>query len=77
MERVEIAQQTVLVVVACAVKDATKEEIERHVNSVIPTGISSKWGIAEEVYQGKDKPATKNPCPCDDHADRLHYVLYC
>jgi type IV pilus biogenesis protein CpaD/CtpE len=77
MEKVEIARAGVLSMIACATKDATKEEIEEYVNTQHPTGISSKWTITDEPFNKGSLIETPNPGQCELYHDRLHYLLVC
>lgn len=56
----------------CTSLEDTKE-IERRANAWHPTGISSRWEIADEPF-GTGEP---NPCPCNIASDRKHYLLHC
>ena len=59
----------------CVEKDLSREEIERQVNAMNPTGLSHGWKV-------DDAPAfsegSANPHPCEDEpATRLHYLMVC
>lgn len=57
----------------CAKADLPPEEVERLVNEVSPTGISSRWTISPEKFRtGED-----NPHQCETHSDRKHYLMVC
>lgn len=59
---------------ACAPKDMDREAVERSVNSQHPTGIRSRWCVADEPF----RTGEPNPCPCNDHPEeRLHWLLVC
>lgn len=54
--------------------DLTSEkEIEKKVNIQNPTGIESQWTISPDKF----KDGHSNPCPCETHKDRKHYLLIC
>lgn len=59
---------------ACAPEDATREAIEREVNIINPTGISSQWKISTD-----EKFASGEPMPnkCETARNKLHYLLTC
>jgi hypothetical protein len=59
----------------CASRDLRIAEIEKIANARYPTGIESRWQFAEDepTFSG----GQPNPCPCDRHADRLHWLLSC
>jgi len=58
---------------ACVKKGLNKAEIERQANTYHPTGISSRWEITSDDFAD----GTPNPCPCDTHSEREHYLLHC
>lgn len=59
----------------CVLKHATKKQIEEQANMNQPTGISSKWQLAEDSQFAEGTP---NPCPCDKQPEtRMHYLLNC
>ena len=58
----------------CVPKDATREEIENYVNAQHPTGIELRWQISSDAKFSGGQP---NPCPCNDHEERLHYLMVC
>lgn len=63
-------------IVACSVcvpHDMPREEIERLVNMESPTGISSRWAIAEDSFAD----GAENPHECELDTSRLHYLLHC
>lgn len=59
---------------ACVPKDMSIEDIEKGVNTQLPTGISSRWAISKDktFRQGKS-----NPCECDQDSNKKHYLLNC
>ena len=57
----------------CVPKGMPRVEIEKEVNSINPTGISSQWGISSEAF----RDGSENPCACDKDPDRSHYLLHC
>jgi hypothetical protein len=59
---------------ACAPEDMPKEEVEKLVNLINPSGVSN-WTIAEEPF-ADGKP---NPSKCDKYSseNRLHHLLSC
>lgn len=58
---------------ACAPAGMAVADIERNVNMSHPTGISSQWALASTPFASGEP----NPCPCNDDAGRLHYLLSC
>ena len=57
----------------CVPREMTREKIELKVNLINPTGIESKWKISIEKFSNGDN----NPCICNNHIERLHYLLSC
>lgn len=59
----------------CAPKAWTPERIEEEVNTINPTGISSRWKISSDTKFHTGQPM---PCPCNDPgAERLHWLMEC
>lgn len=59
----------------CATKDATDEEILAVCNLANPSGTSNGWAIvrkADDDFWGK-----VGPVQCEDHPDRMHYLVAC
>lgn len=48
-------------------------EIERRANAEHPTGISRPWKIHPQPF----KCGKPNPCACDEHPNRKHWLLSC
>ena len=61
--------------VYCSVcTDSTdRPAIELKVNLQNPTGIQSRWEIADENFNSGES----NPCPCPDHEGKQHYLMVC
>lgn len=57
----------------CAPAGMSREVVEAVVNSQNPSGISSPWRIADRQF----RTGQPNPTPCDQHGDRMHYLLSC
>lgn len=58
----------------CAAIDLAPEEVEREVNAIHPTGISSQWRISGDTF----RTGQPNPCPCGtDPESRRHWLLEC
>lgn len=47
------------------------EEMTARLNADHPTGISSRWEIADQLPDG-----TPNGKPCDDHPDARRHLLF-
>lgn len=59
----------------CATNDLSIKEITEEVNRISPTGISSKWALADdEFFDGQEKT---NPCVCELDDNRKHYLFHC
>lgn len=58
---------------ACAPADTPREEVEEAVNISHPTGLSSRWKIADEPFVSGDD----NPSPCNTDPERQHWLLSC
>lgn len=60
---------------ACVPKGMDRSTVEAVVNALYPHPKESelRWAIADEPFASGDP----NPCPCNDSADRLHYLLAC
>lgn len=50
------------------------EEAADRLNADYPTGISSRWGLAEEKIFND---GVANGCDCPDHAGNKHYLMSC
>lgn len=52
----------------------TPEEATQRLNMEHPTGITSRWAVADEEFAGGES----NPCPCPDHPEtHKHYLFNC
>jgi len=58
----------------CAKKNLTPKFIEKEVNRMSPTGISTDWVMSKDK---KFKSGHPNPCQCEEHTNRKHYLLNC
>lgn len=58
---------------ACVPKGMSREVIEGSVNTSHPTGISSRWRVADEPF----KTGEPNPCQCGDDPGRQHFLFVC
>lgn len=56
----------------CAIKDATDEEILEVCNKENPSGTSGGW--LEVVREGEENML---PVTCEDHPERVHYLVVC
>lgn len=58
----------------CVKKGFARDRIEESANLYHPTGISSRWEIADEDFAD----GNPNPSPCNTQPDeREHYLLHC
>lgn len=73
-ERVIVYGRGIVSASACAVDGTTREEIEAAVNARYPTGISSRWTLANESHFATGEPM---PCPCNSAPGRQHWLLHC
>ena len=60
-----------LVHLSCCTDVTDRAEIERLANIDQPTGIASKWTIADEPFAS----GQPNGCPCNDEPDKYHHWL--
>jgi len=75
MENIIIYAQGLVSMSICVKSELTKEQIEKQVNILSPTGISSKWSISKDKTFQDGSP---NPCDCNEHkGKRKHYLLNC
>jgi hypothetical protein len=59
----------------CAPLRYTAEMVEREVNEINPTGVSSEWRVSKDKQFSTGQP---NPCPCNDPASgRQHWLMNC
>lgn len=70
----EVIVQKFLGMIVCAPKRYTPEDVERAANLLNPAGTTLGWRIADQAEFHDD---TTNPCDCDEHAERQHWVLWC
>ncbi|HEX6970501.1 MAG TPA: hypothetical protein VF174_17040 [Micromonosporaceae bacterium] len=49
------------------------EEATERLNSEHPTGISSRWEVADDPTFSDGRP---NPLPCDDYPDTHRHILF-
>lgn len=75
MNKVDIYSIGIVYLSACAEDSLSIEEITTEVNKLHPTKISSKWTLSEDKTF-KDGIST-NPCKCNQHSNRLHYLFTC
>lgn len=57
----------------CAPASLDRERVEFETNFINPTGITSRWTIADEAFND----GTPNPIQCLHDPTRLHYLLTC
>jgi hypothetical protein len=50
----------------------TDAEATERLNLVHPTGISSRWSIADEPF----RTGEPNGCPCNDRPDTHRHILF-
>ncbi len=74
MEEILIYSVGIASMSACVLKSTETPEIEKKANGNHPTGISSRWEIAEEDHFADGEPM---PCQCDTYDDRQHWLLHC
>ena len=65
----------------CVIADATDEEILDVCNRLNPAGISGGWSEVVRTIN-TDAPGIFDtqgmlPKQCEDHADRMHYLVTC
>jgi hypothetical protein len=63
-------------IVHCSVCTSIKnrKKLTDAVNAMNPTGIRSRWQIAEDKAFRTGEP---NPCPCEQDPRRKHYLFTC
>lgn len=71
--QVEVYSWGLVYVSACAPETVSRNDVEDAVNLSHPTGIKSRWRVADENFASGDD----NPCACSDHPDRRHWLLSC
>ena len=47
-------------------------EVERRMYAW-PTGVAQRW----KLYEGGFRTGQTNPCQCNEHPDRKHYLFSC
>lgn len=58
----------------CAPVTMPRADVEARANQKRPTGVKSKWTIADEKFRNGDD----NPRPCEVFSEtRVHYLLWC
>lgn len=57
----------------CAVKTATDEQILAYCNEKNPAGTTNGWTTVIK----NDTDANLNPVTCEEHQDRVHYLISC
>lgn len=58
----------------CVDASLNRDEIEREVNLLEPTAISSRWVVSDAPNFANGPP---NPCVCEQDTTRLHYLMEC
>lgn len=58
---------------ACAPAGMPADEVEDAVNAQNPTGIASRWKVADEPFAD----GAPNPPPCNDGPLKTHWLLSC
>ena len=76
MERVEVARcmMGIAHMQVCAVADATDEEILNICNKQNPAGTQNGWMVV--IRDDKEYPQC-NPIRCNEHPDRMHFMISC
>ena len=72
-EPIEIYATGIVCLSVCAENDIPISEVEAYANKETPTGITHGWEKAGENFAD----GSPNPCPCNEDATRLHYLLNC
>lgn len=73
MDEVAIYSMGLVACSVCVPEGMARDRIEFAVNQQAPTGISSRWSIADEPFASGDP----NPSPCGTLPGRLHYLATC
>jgi hypothetical protein len=61
-------------VCASVCTNMTVEEATAELNRQHPTGIATRWSLStDKAFRGGEP----NPCPCNRHEGRLHYLFNC
>lgn len=55
----------------CAPPEMTREEVEKAVNAMNPTGVDSQWRVSDEPFR------TGEPNPLDVDGCGRHWLLVC
>lgn len=58
----------------CCPEDMPIKEVERIVNLLNPTGISSDWEVSQETHFATGH---RNPCPCEHDSNKVHRLMVC
>lgn len=58
----------------CALAKLPIEDVLQHVNLRNPTGLDHGWVLDDKGIFADGAP---NPCVCNTHIDRKHYLLSC
>lgn len=74
MSAVEVYSVGLCATSVCAPAALTPEQVEQEVNSISPTGLSSRWKIA---HGDRFKGGEPMPNPCESNPDRQHWLLLC
>ena len=84
MDRVEVTISMIglTLMQVCAIKDATDEEILQIANSENPAGTTNGWTLVirennKPDYWEDDTFEQAKPVQCEDHPDRMHFILVC
>ena len=59
---------------ACIKNGVSKECAVDFINTAHPTGLSSGWSVSTDTLFVSGVP---NPCPCEDHPNRRHFLFCC
>ena len=74
MNTIEIYSKGIITCSVCAPKRLSVKTVERVVNELEPTNISSKWKISKDKTF---RTGESNPCVCENDPNRLHYLMEC
>jgi hypothetical protein len=74
MDTIEIYASGILYCSVCAPKRLAVRTVERVVNELNPTLITTKWKVSKDKTF---KTGETNPCICENYPDRLHYLMEC
>jgi len=74
LDDVEIYSEGMFRMSICVIDKMPKEEALEYIRRAHPSGTRNNWQFCSDKEFAAGLP---NPCPCEKHEGRTHYLLEC